>query len=176
MSRDIRAESARSRKNINIPILYKRLISMGTEFFGPRLLDFGCGYSTYKEYLEACGFEYFGHDLVFRSKAARQITTEDLKVKKFSTVVMSNVLNCQRSVDQISESLLTASLAVDQNGYLYLNYTKSPRKMPNVNNEKMLEIVCTELKNHFTLIVDHSDVLWELGEQIYLFKKTGGQQ
>lgn len=91
-----------------------------------RVLDFGCGEDAYwVKYYQALGWDIEGCDL----------SRPDMKpTGKFDVVMLSNVLNVQRSKDQIEE-LVRKILPFDPEAVLY-NYPQSPRKFHYGENGK----------------------------------------
>jgi 2-polyprenyl-3-methyl-5-hydroxy-6-metoxy-1,4-benzoquinol methylase len=110
---------------------------------GKRLLDFGCGYGQGAQYLAEAGWEWTGTDLEFRGithampipQGGCWVSIEGLKKAiddgaQWDVVCLSNVLNVQRTEEELADTIKLACAALKPGGFLVWNYPATPRYLP----------------------------------------------
>lgn len=97
------------------------------------VLDFGCGkYCKQVGMLRDAGFDIDGYDIWFedrQSVLSGIYSSQNLPPRCYDIVACSNVINIQRTPDELRETLLEASSYVAPGGTILFNYPSDPRKM-----------------------------------------------
>lgn len=141
---DERAKTAR--RNVGKPgptKVYQWLCSVsGKELQyegGNRLLDIGCGYGQGSPYLMGAGWEWTGCDLEFRKGMVLEggvwvsltgLANAIEEGARWDVVAMSNVVNVQRNLEELTELMALCYAALRPGGCIVGNYPASPRYMP----------------------------------------------
>lgn len=131
---DSRAKTAR--KNFTQPVVYKRALEW-LKRSGPwnSVLDFGAGYSTFRDQIKDTGTFYWAYDL---DPAKSDLQTWD---KPWCDLVLvSNVLNVQETEEQLTDTIRTLLSACLPEGTVIVNYPRSPRRLP-LSPAEMKQIV-----------------------------------
>jgi SAM-dependent methyltransferase len=115
-----------------------------------KILDFGAGKGApYVEKYRQMGYDIWGVDLPANMAAWEEgIAPPEGFINQFDLVYASNVLNVQSSENFLKSTIRSILKALKPTGIFVGNYPLSPRKMPEMN-ELMLEEI---LKEYFDIV------------------------
>lgn len=124
---DPRTETARAWKTTKVSQYVQENLKSGS------ILDFGCGkFCAQLLPLRDAGRDADGYDIWFEDHEPPEggiYSRQRLPFRRYDIVMLSNLINIQRTPEELRETLLEAQAFVNPGGCLVMNYPKDPRRL-----------------------------------------------
>ena len=139
-------------KNALVP----RVITSKFPYLGYNMLDFGAGSKAVQtNYLREQGYNVTPYDIGENVVDGVHLVETEEDKGKYDLIFASNVLNALPSEEAWGETLSKIDWFLGgDNAFAIMNFPKSPRKYPEMDEKKALKILCMYFAN--VLVENHS--------------------